>query len=173
MLNTDPTPTHVLTWEKSSANWLKCNVDGAIFMTEGKFRIGICFRDNMGSFVQTHTMIFPFVVTAAECEATAMMHALKLALSNDFERVIFESDCQQVVNALRNDCLYANELGILFSTCSSLLIFNAYYNITYVRRQTNRVAHNLARASLFQSSPSVHHFYPPGCISSIIFNELQ
>jgi ribonuclease HI len=38
-------------------------------------------------------MIFPFVVTAAECEATAMMHALKLALSNGFERVIFESDC--------------------------------------------------------------------------------
>jgi hypothetical protein len=78
-----------------------------------------------------------------------MMHALKLALSNDFERVIFESDCQQVVNALRNDFLYPNELGILFSSCSFLLISNANYNITYVRRQANRVAHNLAIASLF------------------------
>ncbi|KAK2371628.1 two-component response regulator ARR10 [Trifolium repens] len=104
MLNTDPTPTHVLTWEKPSANWLKCNVDGAIFMTEEKFGIGICFRDSMSSFVQAHTMIFPFIVTVAECEANAMKHALKLALSNGFERVIFESDCQQVVNALRNDC---------------------------------------------------------------------
>ncbi|KAK2379004.1 hypothetical protein QL285_066849 [Trifolium repens] len=84
-----------------------------------------------------------------------MMHALKLALSNGFERVIFESDCQQVVNALRNDCSYANELGILFSTCSSLLISNGNCNIAYVRRQANRIAHNLARASLFQSSPSV------------------
>ncbi|KAK2439486.1 two-component response regulator ARR10 [Trifolium repens] len=71
-------------------------------MTEVKFGIGICFRDSMGSFVQAHTMIFPFIVTPAECEATAMMHALKLALSNGFERVIFESDCQQVVNALHN-----------------------------------------------------------------------
>ncbi|MCI84021.1 hypothetical protein A2U01_0105297, partial [Trifolium medium] len=59
----------------------------------------------MGSFVQACTMIFPFVVTAAECEPTAMKHALALALSNGFERVIFESDCQQVVNALHNDCL--------------------------------------------------------------------
>ncbi|KAK2369662.1 Met-10 like family protein [Trifolium repens] len=90
-----------------------------------------------------------------------MMHALKLALSNGFERVIFESDCQQVVNALHNDCLYANELGTLLSTCSSLLIPYANYNIAYVTRQANRVAHNLARASLFQSSPNVQHFYPP------------
>ncbi|MCI46746.1 hypothetical protein A2U01_0067987, partial [Trifolium medium] len=64
----------------------------------------------MGSFVQACTMIFPFVVTVVECEATAMKHAVALALSNGFERVIFESDCQRVVNALRNDCLYANEL---------------------------------------------------------------
>lgn len=102
-----------------------------------------------------------------------MMHALKLALSNSFERVIFESDCQQVVNALHNDCLYANELGTLLSTCSSLLIPYANYNIAYVTRQANRVAHNLARASLFQSSPNVQHFYPPNCISSIILNEMQ
>ncbi|KAK2401271.1 hypothetical protein QL285_050877 [Trifolium repens] len=118
-------------------------------------------------------MIFPFVVTAAECEVTAMMYALKLALSNGFERVIFESDCQQVVNTLHKDCLYVNEVGTLLSTCSSFLISNANYNIAYVRRQANRVAHNLARASLFQSSPSVYHFYPPDCISSIILNKIQ
>ncbi|MCI53196.1 hypothetical protein A2U01_0074442, partial [Trifolium medium] len=63
MLNIVPTPAHVLTWEKPSANWLKFNVDGAIFMTEGKFGI----------------------VTATECEAIAMKHALALALSNGFE----------------------------------------------------------------------------------------
>ncbi|MCI46284.1 hypothetical protein A2U01_0067524, partial [Trifolium medium] len=37
MLNTDPTPAHVHTWEKPSVNWLKYNVDETIFMTEGKF----------------------------------------------------------------------------------------------------------------------------------------
>jgi hypothetical protein len=35
------------------------------------------------------------VVTAIECEVTAMKHALQLALSNRFERVIFESDLQK------------------------------------------------------------------------------
>ncbi|PNY00401.1 replication protein A 70 kDa DNA-binding subunit [Trifolium pratense] len=113
MLNTDHTLAHVLTLKKPSKNWLKCNVDGAIFTTEGKFGISICFRDSLGSFVQAHTMIIPFVVIIAECEATAMKHALALALSNGFERVIFESDRQQVVNDLCNDYLYANALGTL------------------------------------------------------------
>jgi hypothetical protein len=104
-------------------------------------------------------MIFLFVVTAAESEAIAMKHTIALVLSNSFERLIFESDCQQVMNALHDDCLYANALDTLLSTCDFLLTSNVNYNITYVRRQTNRVAHNLVRASLFQSSPGVHHYY--------------
>jgi hypothetical protein len=60
ILNIDPTPIRVLTWEKPNANWLKCNVDGATFIIEGKFGIGICFRDSMSSLVQTNIMIFPF-----------------------------------------------------------------------------------------------------------------
>ncbi|XP_045802731.1 uncharacterized protein LOC123896382 [Trifolium pratense] len=151
MLNTDPTSAYVLTWKKPSTNWLKCDVDGAIFMIEGKFGIGICFRDSLSSSVQTYTMIFPFIVTAAECEATTMKHALALALSNGFERVIY---LKVTVN-------------------SSLLNSNANYNIAYVRRQVNRVAHNLDRVSLFQSSSGVHHYYPPNYISSTILNEMQ
>jgi hypothetical protein len=45
-------------------------------------------------------MAFPFEVTAAECEATTLKQAFSLAISNGYDRVIFESDCQQVVNVL-------------------------------------------------------------------------
>jgi hypothetical protein len=104
-------------------------------------------------------MIFLFVVTAAEYEATAMKHTIALVLSNSLERVIFESDYQYVMNVLRDDCLYTNELDTLHSTCNFLLTSNTNYNISYVRRQTNRVALNLVRASLFQSTLNVHHYY--------------
>jgi hypothetical protein len=117
--------------------------------------------------VQAHTTIFLFVDTTAECQAIAMKYALELILSNSFERVLFKSDSQQVVNVLCNDFLYANELVILLSTSSSFPISNVNYNLTYVRRQVNRVTHNLARVSLFQSSPSVHRYYPYDCISSL------
>jgi hypothetical protein len=57
-----------------------------IFLIEGKFGIGICFHYNLDSFVQAHTMISPYVVTAAECEACT--NALAFALSTRFERDI-------------------------------------------------------------------------------------
>jgi hypothetical protein len=64
------------------------------------------------------------------------------------------------VNKLRMFCV----MTILLSTCSSLLISNANYNLAYVRRQINRVTHNLARVPLFQSSLGVYHYHPHDCI---------
>jgi ribonuclease HI len=97
MLDTTQSSAHVHIWEKLKANWLKCNVDGAVFSTERKFDIGICFRN-----VQAHTMYFPFEVTLNKCEASTPKHTLLIALSSDFERVVFETDSQIVINSILN-----------------------------------------------------------------------
>jgi len=47
-----------LSWVKPARNWLKCNVDCALFTIEGCFGVNICFRDNLGSFVQVRLMLF-------------------------------------------------------------------------------------------------------------------
>jgi hypothetical protein len=78
------------------------------FFAEGKFGTGICFRDSSGSLIQAHTMVFPFIALATECEATALHHALLIDVPCGFERVKFESDCQMIVNAVNNDCIYLN-----------------------------------------------------------------
>ncbi|KAK2415048.1 two-component response regulator ARR10 [Trifolium repens] len=166
-------PDHESTWKKPAATWLKSNVDGALLASEGKCGIGICFRDSSGSLVQAHTMVFPFDVTAAECEATALKYALLFAMTNGFERLNFESDCQHVVSALINDCMFKNELGTLLAICRSILSSNSSYNIEFIRSQANRVANNLVRASLSQSSPVVNYYYPPNCISSIVIVEMM
>jgi ribonuclease HI len=166
-------PDHETAWKKPAATWPKCNVDGALLASGGKCGIGICFRDSSGSLVQAHTMLFPFDVIVAECEATILKYALLFAMTNGFERVNFESDCQQVVNALINNCMYENiELRTLLATCKSILYSNASYNITFIWKQANRIAHNLTRASLSQSNPIVHYYYPSNCISFIIFEEM-
>jgi hypothetical protein len=126
--------------------------------------IGICFRDSHGSLVQAHTMVFPFEVITTECEASALKHVLLIATTNGFERVIFESDCLMTFNAITTHYRYKNELGTLLSTCKSIFSPNVNYNITFVRRQANRVADNLTIASVLQSSPKTF-YYPPSCIS--------
>ncbi|GAU24354.1 hypothetical protein TSUD_49430 [Trifolium subterraneum] len=131
-LATPQSLSHVQMWGKPEENWLKCNIDGALFTSEGKFGIGICFRDNHGFLVKAHTMVFPFEVTTTECEASALKHALLIDMAKGFERVIFESDCQTVVNATTNDYRYENELGTLLSTCKSVLSTNTNYKIAFV-----------------------------------------
>jgi hypothetical protein len=42
------------------------------FLEEGKVCIRISFRDSLGSFVQSHNMIFPFEATMIEYETTAL-----------------------------------------------------------------------------------------------------
>jgi hypothetical protein len=117
-------------------------------------------------------MLFPFIASTIECEATALQHALLIAVSCGFERVKFESDCQMTVNAVNNGYIYLNELESLLSTCRSLISSNASYNLAFVRRQANGVAHSLARAFVFQSSSNIFYVLP-SCIFAIIFDEMS
>jgi ribonuclease HI len=83
---------------------------------EGKFGIGICSRKSSGSFVlQAQIMVFPFLASAIECEATALQHALLIVVYCGFECVKFKSDCQMVMNSIDNGCIYPNELESLLS----------------------------------------------------------
>ena len=115
-------------------------------------------------------MVFPSIPTAAECEATVIQQALQISLDLGLNRVVFEIDCQLVVNVVLGNSFYVNELGILLSNCRTLLFSNASYALTYVRRQAKRVAHNLARTSILHVSPTTF-YHSPYCIHSIILDE--
>jgi hypothetical protein len=66
-------------------------MDEVLFTNERKVGVEVCFLDRSGSFIQAHTMIFPFKVTTLECKVTALQHGFVLAIANGFERVIFKS----------------------------------------------------------------------------------
>jgi len=117
-------------------------------------------------------MIFPFVTAAAECEAAALQQALQIALNLGFNRVVFKIDGQIVVTAILNNSSYMNELGNLLSNCWTLLSSNVGYALAYIKRQANRVAHDLARASILHASLNTFS-HPPFCIHFIILDEIQ
>jgi len=87
----DTMQSATLGWSKPQADWIKCNVDCAIFETEGKFGVGICFRDSLGHLIQAQSMVFPSTSTAVEGEVTALQQALQIALNLGLNRVVFET----------------------------------------------------------------------------------
>ncbi|MCH86393.1 replication protein A 70 kDa dna-binding subunit, partial [Trifolium medium] len=115
------------------------------------FGIGVCFRDNSDTLVLVRTLCLPHVVPAIE--SSTFLIAVQIALKSGYAQVNFESDSQYVVNAITNDDVYVNEPDTVLTNCKSLISSNASYNLAFIRREANRVAHNLARASILQSSP--------------------
>ena len=69
-------------------------------------------------------------------------------------QVIFESDSNCVVNAI-NSSIMPNELGGIVYKCRSILSENTDYKVVSIRRQVNKVAHSLTRASLSYTSPHI------------------
>jgi hypothetical protein len=55
----------------------------------------------------------------------------------------------QAINSRQNN---DTEFGAIIDKCRNLLALNKYCSISYVRRQANRVAHELAQASRFHAS---------------------
>ena len=52
------------------------------------------------------------------------------------------------MNAVKDNCLYENELGILLSKCRDLLSSSFSYVLTFIHKQANRVTHDLTIASI-------------------------
>lgn len=65
-----------------------------------------------------------------------------------------------------------NEFSDLVFKCKSLLYSNLDYVVLFVRRQTNKVAHSIAKVAL--SHPSPHTFQETSpTLYPLIFNEMQ
>ncbi|CAJ2672933.1 unnamed protein product [Trifolium pratense] len=101
------------------------------FLVKEKFGIDICFCNSSNFPVEAHTMVFSFIASTIKCEATVLQHALLIVVSCGFKRVKFESNCQTVVNAVTNGCIYLNELESLLSIYMSLISSNASYNLAF------------------------------------------
>jgi ribonuclease HI len=162
-------------WSKPSIGKFKCNVDTTCYIEDNSFCIGACVRDEHGKFLQAYTRRFQGIPTIAKAEATGMREALQWLLNNyrgaaDIE---VESDCLQVVQAINSMHINATEFGSLIDICRKLLCLGKNCRVSYVRRQANRVAHELAQATCFIANTLQFYNYCPPCIETIIMNEMN
>jgi hypothetical protein len=65
-----------------------------------------------------------------------------------------------------------SEFSILICHIQSMLRSNNYFEVKYVKRQANKVAHYLARAAFSLSSRRVFDLVPP-CIAAYLINEMS
>ncbi|AES68631.2 hypothetical protein MTR_3g010950 [Medicago truncatula] len=129
-------------WRKPSIGRYKCNVDASFPNNSNKVGFGMCIRDSDGNHVRSKTMFRPWVYTTQFAD---------------------------YFNKGRGD---ATEFGSIMD--NNIYFSNTYLtnsHVEFIRRQTNEVAHTLARAATSSTSFQVFDD-TPACITDLIFNEM-
>jgi len=161
-----------LAWTKSQPRYIKCNVDAALFNNNTTMAYNLCFRDSTCAVIVGKYEYLHLYVSVLEVESLGLLHSLKMAISNDMHNVTFETDSKTLVDAISARNITLNEFGDLVFECKSLLYSNPDYIMSSVRRQANKVAHNVARAALSHPSPHAFRDVSP-TLYHLIFNEMQ
>ncbi|GAU29842.1 hypothetical protein TSUD_223880 [Trifolium subterraneum] len=140
----DPMPVR---WEKPGVGWIKCNVDAAFVARTSITSMGLCFRDTNGQFVAGLTQWQQPVYSIVEGGAWTLLHAMKEAIHRGFGRVQFKSDSKLLVDAIHSRRPDNSEFNLIVNDI--ILFMSSYVNfeVKFIRRQANSVAHTLARAA--------------------------
>ncbi|CAN1823543.1 hypothetical protein LINPERHAP1_LOCUS30418 [Linum perenne] len=95
------------------------------------------------------------------------MEALSWVEQEGLLQVIFETDAKQIVDALSSGQSDHTELGDMVVACRAILIRNPGFEITFGRRERNKVAHLIARRAILLDSPFVGDEIPFWLASSL------
>ncbi|XP_058783600.1 uncharacterized protein LOC131658309 [Vicia villosa] len=166
--NSDHRPS---VWEPPDTGWLKCNVDAGFSNNRGTTNRGWCVRDNRGSFILGGIAWDLDLLSVVEAEALALKEAIQGAITNHLDKVIFESDALKVVQAIHSNHCGNSEFSVIILSTQSLLQIYSNFEVKFVKRQANMVAHSLANVAISWSRRSSFNV-PPPCIEHILINEM-
>jgi len=167
-----PLPCIQQEWQPPEPDYIKCNVDAALFRQERAFGIGMCLRNSQGHFIKALTKWYNGIPPAQEAEATGLRDANLWLGHLGLSKVHIELDCKLVVDGIVDSSNNQSEFGNIMANCRALLQHFPNFKISFVRRQANYVAHSLARESQLHTRHQVFDLIPP-CITTILMNEIR
>jgi ribonuclease HI len=132
-------------WSLPRVNELKMNVDAAFCAKMGEAAAGIVVRDHLGRTIAAASTVLQNCANVEEAEATAIWSGLNFAVEHDLELAVLESDNSGVVNAVNNHSPRVYKNWHVFKNIDMLTNALPRCVISKVSRNSNGVAHDLAR----------------------------
>ncbi|XP_050280798.1 uncharacterized protein LOC126721784 [Quercus robur] len=133
-----------VSWRKPPNGVFKINTDGATGGVGTLSSIGVIVRDYRGQAAGALCRVLPGCFTVEETEALAIEAGILLARELDLQQIIIESDSLATVQRiLAKD--YSGGLGHIVNGIVNLLDGFAGWQIRHLKRDFNRVAHELAK----------------------------
>ena len=156
-------------WAPPELGIYKANYDGAYFAEEEAAGIGVVVRNDLGQVMASLAEKLAMPPTVEILEAMAARRAMIFMEELRLHRAIFEGDSETVVKALSRDCPDRSCIGHIVKDCKSLMGCFQTNSFSHVRRQSNGVAHTLARRARKSSPLSVWMESIPPDISYLVY----
>lgn len=134
-------------WSPPEVGALKINVDASVRAGSDTFLVGMVLRDYEGVFVAGKTISIQASGSIFEAEAIGVREALSWVKDQNLQnkRVYIESDSQLTARAIQSGDANYLEVGVVIEKCCQKLHRLELVSLHFIRRNANRVAHQLAR----------------------------
>jgi len=110
----------MLGWQAPAHGRFKCNMDASFSHQLNRTEIGICIRDEKGTFVLVKSIPISPMCSIAAGEALALFYALEWLSDMAFDNVDFSSDSKVIIDAVHKNMIDVTETGCILSACRRL-----------------------------------------------------
>jgi hypothetical protein len=132
------------TWHGPGTDVIKLNLDGAVNEWDRVTGSGGIARDAAGMFRGAWCKAYPGVMDPLTSEALALRDAVIFARSQNFSRVLFETDCSELVRLWEARKCTRPLIAPLLNEVSVLSLEFHTFTISFARCSANNLAHECA-----------------------------
>lgn len=111
-------------------------------------------------------------LSVIEAEALALKEAIRGAIDLYLDNMIFKSDSHRIVQAIQSNHNGVSKFNFIIKFIIRMLHVFPNFELKFIKRQANLVAHSLAREANSWSRHNVFNLIPP-CIEQHLINELH
>ena len=135
-------------WSCPQDGLVKINFDGAVFSELNQSDVGVVIRENNGAMLASCSEKLHQAYKPDEVEALVALKAVTLARDLGFRKAILEGDSLSLMKALKSKNDSLSPTGLLVDDVK--WVASSFERLVYshVKRNSNRVAHSLAKNAL-------------------------
>jgi len=133
---------------------------------------GVVIRDSRGDFIAASMNFLPTVLDAQMAEAYALKEGLHMVQHIGYRNFIMQSDCLEVVEAMKDGGFSASAAAPIFEDCYNIWIDFPTATMEHCDREANQVGHELAQQAFVSKVFCTWVDSPPSFIFPILSNNV-
>ncbi|XP_040988941.1 uncharacterized protein LOC121236557 [Juglans microcarpa x Juglans regia] len=160
-------------WSPLGANNFKANWDATCNVKHRKMGVGVIIRDENGAVTAAYCGIRGDVDQPVIAKGFALRKAMELCRDSGLNKVIFEGDAQNIVKVVYSPDEDLSCFGSIIEDSKPFLSEWSNWAVQYTHKNTNTVAHSLAKLALRSNVEQVWIEEVPFCISSCLQKDME